>query len=27
MTEAEENLRVYLGGKPEHVVSLKRKKR
>lgn len=27
MTEAEENLRVYLGGKPEHVVPLKRKKR
>jgi transcriptional regulator with XRE-family HTH domain len=27
MVEAEENLRVYLGGKPEHVVPLKRKKR
>jgi hypothetical protein len=27
MAEAEENLRVYLGGKPEHVVPLKRRKR
>ena len=27
MTEAEENVRVYLGGKPEHVVPLKRRKK
>ena len=27
MAEAEKNLRVYLGGKPGHVVPLKRRKR
>jgi hypothetical protein len=27
MAEAEENLRVYVGGKPEYVAPLKRRKR